>query len=65
MRLLGNLYAAATFREFSSNVPRLPIFDQFAGQLTEKCVKAMARYRKLPVVNWGGLTPLLQPADPY
>ena len=35
------------------------------GQLTESCIREAIKYKKAPLVIWGGLTGLLQPADTY
>ena len=65
LRLFENQYSQPHAKEFLSGAPRLLIFDQFQGQLTEKCIRSAIKFRKIPLVIFGGLTGILQPADLY
>lgn len=65
IQLLKHQYAHPNVQEFTLGAPRILVFDQFTGQMTEKCIREMVKHRKIPLVIWGGLTSLLQPADLY
>ena len=65
LKLFGHQYSAPTLKEFVSGMPRISIFDQFSGQVGETCIQAAAKYKRIPIVIYGGLSSFLQPADAY
>ena len=65
LKLFEHQYSTPRLEEFTSGLPRILVFDQFAGQIGEKCINAAVKYRRIPLVIYGGLTPLLQPADSF
>ena len=44
---------------------RVLVIDQFAGQLTPEALAKMIKLKRIPIIIWGHLTPLLQVADRY
>ena len=65
LRLFENQYSQPRAKEFLSGAPRLLILEQFQGGPIEKCIRSAIKFRKVPLVIFGGLTGISRPPDLY